>query len=89
MREGIYLGFLLNILVFSTSLAQQPEASVYEQNIRGWDWPTPANDEDVIIYLMGDTNIQDRENPVEAFQHLLPTLNQGDLRFLNLFLLCH
>ncbi len=36
------------------------------------------------IILLGDNNIQNRENPGEAFKYLLPTLENASFRFLNL-----
>ena len=38
----------------------------------------------VTLLLMGDTNIQNRDNPAEAYQHVLATLQAADLRFANL-----
>ncbi|WP_114750134.1 CapA family protein [Pleomorphovibrio marinus] len=76
---------LVVCLLHATLLnGQTPDKEVYRQNEVGWDWKTQAQEADLVIFLMGDTNIQDRENPVEAFTYLLPTLKQGDLRFLNL-----
>ncbi|WP_162417517.1 CapA family protein [Cyclobacterium roseum] len=36
------------------------------------------------ILLLGDNNFQLRENPTDAFQYLLPTLQNATFRFLNL-----
>jgi poly-gamma-glutamate synthesis protein (capsule biosynthesis protein) len=51
-----------------------------------WPWaPVPgAADRDVAILLMGDTNIQQRADPADAYRHVLPTLRAADLRFANL-----
>ncbi len=49
-----------------------------------WPWIDPAGDAPVTVLLMGDTNIQSRENPGSAYQHVLPTLLAADLRFANL-----
>jgi poly-gamma-glutamate synthesis protein (capsule biosynthesis protein) len=52
---------------------------------QAWQWQTPADDADAIsVILMGDMNIQDREDPAEGFQYILPTLQAADLRFANL-----
>ncbi|AHM60261.1 capsule synthesis protein PGA_cap family protein [Flammeovirgaceae bacterium 311] len=48
-------------------------------------WPWEANKgKQASILLFGDTNIQDRDNPVDAFQHVLPTMIQADMRIVNL-----
>ncbi|MDZ7723289.1 MAG: CapA family protein [candidate division KSB1 bacterium] len=36
------------------------------------------------ILLFGDTNIQNRNNPVDAFQHVLPVFRKADFRLCNL-----
>lgn len=48
-------------------------------------WPFLDSGEGVqSIILMGDTNIQHRKNPGDAFQFVIGTLNQADFRMLNL-----
>ncbi len=47
-------------------------------------WPWQPNDADVSMLIWGDTNIQNRDNPVEGFKYLLPTFEQADLRICNL-----
>ncbi len=50
-----------------------------------WSWQTKANNQDEVnILLMGDMNIQNRQDPASGFQHLLPTLKEADIRFCNL-----
>jgi len=50
-----------------------------------WQWLDPgASDSTVTLILMGDTNIQDREDPGAAYKHVLTTLKAADLRFANL-----
>ena len=71
MRVIFY--FLLNVFLLSTLFAQD----------EAWPWVENAKDITSII-LMGDTNIQFRENPGEAFKYVLPTLKGADLRLLNL-----
>lgn len=52
---------------------------------RGWNWHEGGTGpEDLSILLMGDSNIQLRENPSDAFSQVLPTLREADLRLLNL-----
>ncbi len=45
-------------------------------------WKNPHAE--LSILLFGDTNIQNRENPTDAFRYLLPTLLDADLRIGNL-----
>ena len=50
-----------------------------------WPWVDPCADPGTVsILLMGDTNIQFRDDPVSAFRCVQPTLTAADLRFLNL-----
>lgn len=73
MKNTIFLFFLLLHL---SLFAQQPTA---------WNWQHQANaNNEASLILMGDMNIQNRENPADAFQHILPTLQAADLRFTNL-----
>lgn len=45
-----------------------------------WPW-TAAEANAVSLLLVGDTNVQYRENPASAFAHVLPTLNAADVLF--------
>ncbi len=48
-------------------------------------WPfAPVDEGAQSIILLGDTNIQYRENPADAFQYIMPTLDDADFRILNL-----
>lgn len=50
-----------------------------------WPWLDDARDDGAVsILIMGDTNIQDREDPGDAYRFVLPTLNAADARFCNL-----
>ena len=50
-----------------------------------WPWADDAgNANEVSILLMGDTNIQGRENPAEAYRYVRDTLLAADIRFANL-----
>lgn len=67
---------LLTIIVFiiTSEAKSQQEA-----------WPWLEQDPEVVsVLLMGDNNIQLRDNPKEAFKYVLPTLNDADFRLLNL-----
>lgn len=51
----------------------------------GWNWHESSVGTDALsILLMGDTNIQFREDPSDTFKNVLPTLKEADLRLLNL-----
>ncbi len=39
-----------------------------------WTWHTPAGEGQVSIGLVGDTNIQERDDPASAFVHVIDTL---------------
>lgn len=65
----VLLGFLLTIQVQAQSEA--------------WPWVDDGSNITSIL-LMGDTNIQLRDTPEEAFRYVMPTLNAADLRILNL-----
>lgn len=39
---------------------------------------------DITLILAGDTNLQFRENPAGAFQHVVPLFRRADVRFVNL-----
>lgn len=77
------LALLLALLFDSHIYGQQVSNYHYTLNIKAWQWIMPASD-GVSILLMGDTNIQGRHNPSQAFQHLMPTLKAADAKFLNL-----
>ena len=43
-----------------------------------WRWSTPARDGRIAIGIVGDTNIQDREDPASAFSEVMETLRGFD-----------
>ena len=50
-----------------------------------WTWVDDASDPgEVSVLLMGDTNLQGRKDPAEAYRHVRETLLAADLRFANL-----
>lgn len=50
-----------------------------------WPWVVTSGGESAVtLLLMGDTNIQQREDPASAYQNVLPTLRAADIRFANL-----
>ena len=55
------------------------------QSLAEVNWSQPGDDPDeVVIMLMGDMNIQNRQDPASGFRYLLPTLEKADIRFCNL-----
>ena len=51
----------------------------------GWDWLDDASGpDDVTVLLMGDTNLQGRSHPPDAYRHVRSTLLAADIRFANL-----
>ena len=72
------------LLVFGLLLTP-PLYAQSEQAEPSEPWPWEADTADVVTVLfMGDTNIQLRDEPEEAFKHVMPTLEAADLRILNL-----
>jgi poly-gamma-glutamate synthesis protein (capsule biosynthesis protein) len=53
------------------------------QVIKPWSFQKKPN-QGITILLLGDTNIQNRENPESAFAALIPTFEEADLKFINL-----
>ncbi len=49
-----------------------------------WPWQEENTDERAVILLMGDTNIQHRTDPNEAYATVIDTLREADLRIVNL-----
>ena len=59
--------------------------TAYGQTLDEVGWSIPGDGEDeVVIMLMGDMNIQNRQDPASGFEYLLPTLKKADIRFCNL-----
>lgn len=71
--------FLLNVISFSVFLNLDGQSPLKIK----WSEPGSADDE-VVIFLMGDVNIQNRKDPSEGFRYLKTTLGEGDVRFCNL-----
>lgn len=49
-----------------------------------WPWSGEIGDHGVTLLLLGDFNVQKRDEPRDALQHVLPTLNEADLVYANL-----
>ena len=49
--------------------------------IAQWPREITKDDEHVKMILIGDTNIQNRTNPADAFKHVMPALHSADLLF--------
>lgn len=46
-----------------------------------WPWRDDGGGDAVTLLLAGDTNLQDRRDPADAFRHVLPTLRAADALF--------
>ena len=46
-----------------------------------WPWRTDTEGDAVTLLLVGDTNLQNRDHPAEAFSRVLPTLRAADVLF--------
>ena len=49
-----------------------------------WPWSGELAADSVTLLLLGDFNVQQRENPADALVHVRQTLNQADLVYANL-----
>jgi len=50
-----------------------------------WPWqPVSRGDDSVTLLLMGDTNIQHRDDPAAVYENVAATLNDADIAFANL-----
>jgi poly-gamma-glutamate capsule biosynthesis protein CapA/YwtB (metallophosphatase superfamily) len=49
-----------------------------------WPWTGAASEDAVTLLLLGDFNVQKRENPADALEHVRQTLNDADLVYANL-----
>lgn len=50
-----------------------------------WQWLEDADESnEIAVLLMGDTNLQGREHPPDAYRHVRATLLDADIRFANL-----
>ena len=49
-----------------------------------WPWAGRTTDDDVTLLLLGDFNVQKRENPADALALVHATLNEADLVYANL-----
>ncbi len=77
------LTLLIAVILHANTFGQHVSDYQYHLNKKAWQWKVPAAD-GISILLFGDTNIQGRHNPSQAFQHLMPTLKAADVKFLNL-----
>ncbi len=67
------------------SYAENPAGQPSAPDQEAWSWVDPATGDDtVVLLLMGDTNLQDRQDPGGAYKYVLPTLRAADVRFTNL-----
>ena len=66
----------LTILVLFTSIQLMAQQET-------WPW-MDGDSQTTSILLMGDVNIQLRENPEDAFREVMATMQSADFRFLNL-----
>ena len=76
----------IGMMFISTSLLDQHVSGQYSTSDQeAWQWLDTADGHDTVtLLLMGDTNIQDREDPGDAYKYVLPTLRAADVRFANL-----
>lgn len=70
-KEGLSISLII-FITFSNLHGQQP-----------WPWHNNKGKQ-LTIMLFGDTNLQNREDPKEAFKNVLPTLQQADVKIINL-----
>jgi poly-gamma-glutamate capsule biosynthesis protein CapA/YwtB (metallophosphatase superfamily) len=63
----------LGLACFSAASAQDP-----------WPWRGELGDDSATLLLLGDFNVQKREHPADALEHVRQTLNEADLVYANL-----
>ncbi|MCM5663180.1 CapA family protein [Galbibacter mesophilus] len=56
---------------------------IFSQSNKPWNFKSKSKNTQSII-LLGDNNIQHRENPSEAYKYLIPTFKETDFIFVNL-----
>ena len=67
------------VCVGGTAFAQRPGAE------DPWPWqPVSGRNDSVTLLLMGDTNIQHRDDPEAVYENVAATLNDADIAFANL-----
>ncbi len=54
------------------------------ENNQPWPWTDSRDDNSVTLLLLGDFNVQKREDPADALVHVCETLNNADLAYANL-----
>jgi poly-gamma-glutamate capsule biosynthesis protein CapA/YwtB (metallophosphatase superfamily) len=70
----------VTITLLTAAFVLLPTAGLTQQT--AWPWADGGGD-GVTLLLFGDTNIQERQHPGDAFKNLLPTLRSADVRFAN------
>lgn len=77
---------ILFFMLCSKIIYSQPVSEHdYLLNKAPWQWVNQNQSSgEISVLLLGDTNIQNRKIPGSAWEHMLPTLLNGDIRFLNL-----
>jgi poly-gamma-glutamate synthesis protein (capsule biosynthesis protein) len=85
MNKNAFILLAVALISFSINFSHSQQISQhhYALNKNIWPW-TISSENKVTILLLGDTNLQGRINPGEAWQHLLPTLQAASVRFVNL-----
>jgi len=49
-----------------------------------WPWSGDLEEGDVTLLLLGDFNVQQRTDPVDALEHVIATMNEADVVYANL-----
>ena len=84
IKKTFMPGLLMWAFIGAAGFAIMSAGPVMAEDVP-WPWVDSANGvSDVTILLMGDTNIQYRTDPNEAYRYVLPTLREADIRFANL-----
>lgn len=55
-----------------------------DETTQPWPWIDGDREQSVTLILLGDFNVQQRENPVDSLVHVRETLNKADLAYANL-----
>ena len=72
----------ISLIIISIAMVW-PSFCLAETN-RPWPWAGAYDDNSVTLLLLGDFNVQKRDNPTDALVHVRETLTNADLAYANL-----
>ena len=73
-----------NAFTLATNMSKPPDKIKAQHSQDPYPWVEATEQGDLKIIIVGDINIQERENPAIAFMNVRATLANADLRYANL-----